>query len=157
MTTAALFLEADHMKAIIEVAPKGGIFDGLFKSARKVDAGQSKSSDYLLTFESSKLLLSELTAARIGLLEELRTAGPMSIYGLAKRVGRNYSNVHSDVTKLIEHGLVISLNYPRSTPRYNTHPAATLTTHVATKANNISARLAKPNATTTELANTATP
>lgn len=94
------------MKAIIEVAPKGGIFDGLFKSARKVDAGQSKSSDYLLTFESSKLLLSELTAARIGLLEELRTAGPMSIYGLAKRVGRNYSNVHSDVTKLIEHGLV---------------------------------------------------
>lgn len=94
------------MKAIIEVAPKGDIFESLLKAARKVDGGHSKSSDYLLTFESSKLLLSELTASRIDLLEKLRASGPMSIYGLAKQVGRNYSNVHSDITKLIEHGLV---------------------------------------------------
>lgn len=94
------------MRAIIELAAKGEIFNNLLKAARKVDAGQTRSSDYFLTFESSKLLLSELTASRIGLLEELRASGPMSIYGLAKRVGRNYSNVHSDITRLIEHGLV---------------------------------------------------
>ena len=30
----------------------------------------------------------------------------MSIYAVAKALGRNYSNVHADVHKLIEHGLV---------------------------------------------------
>lgn len=49
------------MRAIIEVAAKGDIFNRLLKAARKVDAGQTRSSDYFLTFESSKLLLSELT------------------------------------------------------------------------------------------------
>ncbi|MCR2745397.1 HVO_A0114 family putative DNA-binding protein [Limnobacter parvus] len=94
------------MKAIVEVLPKGSLLNGLLKSARNLDTGKSVSGDYRLTFESSKLLLSELTAARIALLEELRIAGPLSVYGLAKRIGRNYSNVHSDVAKLIEHGLV---------------------------------------------------
>lgn len=94
------------MKAIIEVSPKGGIFTGLLKSARNLDAGKAVAGDYHLAFESSKLLLAELTTARIALLEELRNAGPHSVYGLAKLIGRNYSNVHSDVAKLIEHGLV---------------------------------------------------
>jgi predicted transcriptional regulator len=32
--------------------------------------------------------------------------GPCSVYALAKEVERNYSNVHTDVGKLEEHGLV---------------------------------------------------
>ena len=43
---------------------------------------------------------------RIDLLEVSRQCGPCSVYALAKTVARNYSNVHTDVGKLEEHGLV---------------------------------------------------
>ena len=62
-------------------------------------------ADYHLSFESARILFSELTPARIDLLETLRSAGPCSVYTLAKATGRNYSNVHTDIGKLEEHGL----------------------------------------------------
>lgn len=40
------------------------------------------------------------------LLEVLKTGGAQSIYALAKAFGRNYSNVHRDVQRLLEHALV---------------------------------------------------
>ncbi|MGH6640815.1 MAG: MarR family transcriptional regulator [Polaromonas sp.] len=51
-------------------------------------------------------MFSELTPARIDLLEALRQCGPCSVYALAKNVDRNYSTVHTDIGKLEEHGLV---------------------------------------------------
>lgn len=63
-------------------------------------------ADYRLSFESARGLFSELTPARIDLLEALRRCGPCSVYALAKEVERNYSNVHTDIGKLEEHGLV---------------------------------------------------
>src|SRR5438094_7270889 len=42
------------------------------------------------------LLLRTLTPARWDLLDRLRDAGPISIYQLAKRLGRDYKNVHTD-------------------------------------------------------------
>lgn len=63
-------------------------------------------ADCHLSFESARILFSELTPARIDLLEALRQCGPCSVYALAKETGRNYSNVHTDVAKLEEHGLV---------------------------------------------------
>ncbi|MCQ8896498.1 hypothetical protein NQT62_08645 [Limnobacter humi] len=95
------------MKAIIDVSPKGGLLNSLLKTARQVDSGKAARGNYHLSFESSKLLLSELSTARIALLEDLRKVGEQSIYALAKLVGRNYSNVHSDINKLIELGLVL--------------------------------------------------
>jgi predicted transcriptional regulator len=47
-----------------------------------------------------------LPARRIDLLEALRQCGPCSVYALAKPVERNYSNVHVDIVKLEEYGLV---------------------------------------------------
>lgn len=41
-----------------------------------------------------RLLFSELTPARLDLLDILRKAGPSTVYALAKAPGRNYSNVH---------------------------------------------------------------
>ena len=63
-------------------------------------------ADYHLSFESARALFSELTPARIDLLEALHQCGPCSVYALAKTVARNYSHVHTDVGKLEEHGLV---------------------------------------------------
>ena len=60
----------------------------------------------VLSLADLPLLLRTLTPARWALLERLREAGPLSIYELAKRLGRDYKNVHTDVTALVKIGLV---------------------------------------------------
>ncbi len=89
------------MKAIIEILPRGGIFN-----AARADLAAGGNTDYHLAFESARLLFSELTPARLDLLDTLRRLGPSTIYALAKAAGRNYSNVHADVSRLIELGLI---------------------------------------------------
>ncbi len=92
------------MKAIVEVAKRGSAI----RSARKqlVAARKGHSPDFHLSFESARTLFSELTPARLDLLDTLRRVGPCSVYGLAKAAERNYSNVHTDVGRLEELGLV---------------------------------------------------
>lgn len=60
----------------------------------------------VLSLQDLPLLLRTLTPARWSLLGRLKAEGPMSIYELARRVQRDYKNVHTDVTKLAELGLV---------------------------------------------------
>ncbi|MGA0610156.1 MarR family transcriptional regulator [Caldimonas sp. KR1-144] len=92
------------MKAIIEVARRGSVFD---VARRQVEqARRGRPADFRLGFESARALFAELTPARLDLLETLRSVGPCSVYALAKAAARNYSNVHSDVARLEELGLV---------------------------------------------------
>jgi predicted transcriptional regulator len=60
----------------------------------------------ILSFADLPLLLKTLSPARWQLLERLRAAGPVSIYQLAKRLARDYKNVHTDVTQLAASGLI---------------------------------------------------
>jgi predicted transcriptional regulator len=60
----------------------------------------------VLSMAELPLLLRTLTPARWELLERLREAGALSIYELAKRLLRDYKNVHTDVTALAKIGLV---------------------------------------------------
>lgn len=92
------------MKAIVEVAKRGSAV----RSARQQLAGARRGQppDFHLSFESARTLFSELTPARVDLLDTLRRVGPCSVYALAKAAERNYSNVHSDVARLEELGLV---------------------------------------------------
>jgi predicted transcriptional regulator len=62
--------------------------------------------DHHLSFESARTLFSELTPARLELLDTLRKVGPCSVYALARESQRNYSNLHTDVGRLKELGLV---------------------------------------------------
>jgi len=89
------------MKAIIEVSPRNSIFD-----TAASDLATGGNDDVHLAFETAPLLLSEITAQRFELLRTLRRVGPCSIYALAKAAGRNYSNVHGDVSRLLDLGLV---------------------------------------------------
>lgn len=92
------------MKAIIEVGRAGGIFDTV---ARQVAASKrARAPEFHLSFESARMLFAELTPARLDLLDTLRRVGPCSVYALAKAAERNYSNVHTDVARLTELGLV---------------------------------------------------
>jgi len=92
------------MKAIVEVASKGSIFR---TAARQIaDARRGREIDYRLSFESARALFADLTPARVDLLNTLRRIGPCSVYALAKAAERNYSNVHTDVARLEELGLI---------------------------------------------------
>lgn len=94
------------MKAVIEIAPRGSVFGVARKQVKAAEKSAGYGADYHLSFESARALFTELSPARIDLLEALRQCGPCSVYALAKAVSRNYSNVHADVAKLEEHALV---------------------------------------------------
>lgn len=92
------------MKAIIEVAKRGSAI----RSARAQLAASRRgvTPDFKLSFESARSLFAEFTPARLDLLDTLRRVGPCSVYALAKAAERNYSNVHTDVSRLEELGLI---------------------------------------------------
>lgn len=95
------------MKAVIGITDWNRTRDELRDLARRVDAGERlPEADYRLNFASPMAMLAELPPKRLAALREIKTAGPLTIYALAKRLGRNYSNVHADVQRLIELGLV---------------------------------------------------
>ena len=68
--------------------------------------GRKSAPLHVLSLESLPLLLRTLTPARWTLLERLRAAGPLTIYELAKRLGRDYKNVHTDVSALAKIALI---------------------------------------------------
>jgi predicted transcriptional regulator len=72
----------------------------------QAEKGRVREAQVRLTFESLPTLLKNLTPARWTLLEQLRRDGPMSINELARQLGRHYKNVHTDVTRLAELGLI---------------------------------------------------
>jgi predicted transcriptional regulator len=92
------------MKAIIELNSKGSIFGAVAKQIKGSRRGRTP--DYRLSFESARILFADLTPARLDLLDSLRRSGPCSVYQLAKTAQRNYSNVHTDVSRLEELGLI---------------------------------------------------
>lgn len=78
-------------------------FESVWKRAER---GARVTPEHRLTFESLPRLLKELSPGRWTLLEVLRAEDQMTVYALAKRLGRHYKNVHTDVARLIELGLV---------------------------------------------------
>lgn len=92
------------MKAIIELARRGCAV----QAAREQPAAsrRGRPPDFRLSFESARSLFADLTPARVDLLDTLRRVGPCSVYALAKAAERNYSNVHTDVARLEELGLI---------------------------------------------------
>jgi predicted transcriptional regulator len=92
------------MKAIIEVAKRGAAIRSA--KAQIAAARRGHAPDYRLSFESARMLFAEFTPARLELLDTLRRVGPCSVYALAKAAQRNYSNVHADVARLEELGLI---------------------------------------------------
>jgi len=92
------------MKAIIEVSRRGSVFRSAHRQIEAARRGIV--ADFRLGFESARSLFAELTPARLDLLATLRAVGPCSVYALAKAAQRNYSNVHTDVSRLEDLGLV---------------------------------------------------
>ncbi|OJZ17291.1 MAG: hypothetical protein BGP21_04710 [Thiobacillus sp. 65-29] len=94
-------------KAIIGITDWTQTRSNLAALARRVDAGERlPEADYMLNFASPVALLEALPPKRLEALRTIRKVGPISIYALAKKLCRNYSNIHSDVMRLLDLGLV---------------------------------------------------
>ena len=59
-----------------------------------------------ISFASPEMLWKVLTAKRWELLKALCGAGPISIRETARRVGRDVKAVHSDITALLNAGII---------------------------------------------------
>jgi len=94
------------MKAILEIASNEQMHQRALEAARNLAKGKVQADNLHVGFESAAHLFAELSAERLRTLETLRREGAQSIYALAKALGRNYSNVHGDVSRLMALGLV---------------------------------------------------
>ena len=84
--------------------------DAAMKSFVRVwKTGRSEKSARI-SFGTPELLWKVLTAKRWELLKGMCAAGPMSIREAARRVGRDVKAVHSDVTALLEAGVLDRLD-----------------------------------------------
>jgi predicted transcriptional regulator len=84
----------------IRLGPAGDALDRFEAAWHRVAEGRAMRPLEVLTFPDLPSLLRTLSTARWILLQKLSEAGPLSIYELAKRLGRDYKNVHTDVTQL---------------------------------------------------------
>jgi predicted transcriptional regulator len=90
----------------MRVGPPGDALDRFEAAWNRVAEGRKVSPLRILTLQDLPSFTRTLTPARWVILEHLKNAGPCSIYELAKRLERNYKNVHTDVTELIKLGLI---------------------------------------------------
>jgi len=73
---------------------------------KRAESAAELQVDHRLYFENLETLLQTLSSGRWVLLRKLRTTGPMSIRALAKELGRDYKNVHTDAHRLESIGLI---------------------------------------------------
>ena len=78
-----------------------------FEAAWHLASGRTPpAAPAVLSFVDLPLLMRSLTPARWNLLKQLKTSGPASIFALAKQLQRDYKNVHTDVARLAQLGLI---------------------------------------------------
>ena len=90
----------------LRVGPAADALDRFEAAWNRVAEGRGVKPLAVLTLRDLPLLLRTLTPARWALLEKLRAEGPLSVYELAKRLERDYKNVHTDVARLVELGVI---------------------------------------------------
>ena len=90
----------------LRAGPPGDALDRFEAAWNRVQEGQKARPLFVLSLEDLPSLVRLLSRARWQLLKALKTQGPCSVYELAKRLGRNYKNVHTDVARLVALGLV---------------------------------------------------
>jgi predicted transcriptional regulator len=84
----------------IRLGAAGDALDRFEAAWNRVQEGRAMRPLEVLSFENLPLMVKTLSPARWELLQMLSAEGPLSIYELAKRLARDYKNVHTDVTQL---------------------------------------------------------
>jgi len=87
----------------VYVAEEEAISRGrLMTHAEAIDKGVDIKPLCEIGFANMSQFGAVFTPKRWELVEALKTFGPVTIYALAKQLGRHYANVHKDVTALCE-------------------------------------------------------
>ena len=73
---------------------------------KRAESGKRVKTEIKLNFQNLETLLKTLTTGRWVLLKTLHKIGPTSIRALAKKLARDYKNVHTDVRLLENVGLI---------------------------------------------------
>jgi predicted transcriptional regulator len=68
---------------------------------RGLELGQAVQPYFGVSFTEVGQMLAAFTPRRWELIAALREAGPITVAELARRLGRNYKNVHTDVAQLM--------------------------------------------------------
>lgn len=95
MTTLEIHVGVDLGKSI----------DRVKDALRRHEAGEAVAESHI-SFESWDLMTRTLTGKRLEILRHLHRQPEASIRSLARALGRDYSNVHADVTALVHAGLL---------------------------------------------------
>jgi predicted transcriptional regulator len=90
----------------LRVGPPADALDRFEAAWNRVAEGRKVAPLRILSLEDLPSVLKALSPARWELVRNLREKGETSIYDLAKRLGRDYKNVHTDVTQLLALGLL---------------------------------------------------
>jgi len=69
---------------------------------RALAAGKDIEPYFGVSFEQVGQMFAAFTPKRWELIAALRAAGPLTVAELARQLGRNYKNVHTDVQHLVE-------------------------------------------------------
>ena len=69
---------------------------------KAVARGEKVQPHFGVNFEQNGQMLATFTPKRWELIAALRLAGPLTVAELARRLNRDYKNVHTDVNQLIE-------------------------------------------------------
>jgi predicted transcriptional regulator len=99
----------------LRIGPAADALDRFESAWNRAAARRPIRTLQVLTLPDLPLVLKTLSPARWALLAVLRAAGPVSIYELARRLERDYKNVHTDVTQLAALGLISRVNDNRVT------------------------------------------
>ena len=92
-------------KLEVRIGAAGDALDRFEAAWHRVEEGRAMRPLHILSFANLPLLLKTLSPARWALLQDLKRK-PASIYELARRLQRDYKNVHTDVTQLAALGLI---------------------------------------------------
>ncbi|MDP3898917.1 MAG: hypothetical protein Q8Q62_19785, partial [Mesorhizobium sp.] len=94
----------DEIRILVE--DTDSFFERALSAARRIEAGDLAPQPATYSLHSVEALFSLLTSNRWELLRTLRGTGRSSIRALSKALGRDYRGVHSDVTVLLNAGLI---------------------------------------------------
>ena len=93
-------------KLEIRIGAAGDALDRFEAAWHRVQEGRAMRPLEILSFADLPAMLKTLSPARWKLMQDLREKGACTIYELAKRLQRDYKNVHTDVTQLARLGLI---------------------------------------------------
>lgn len=90
----------------IRIRSRKEAFASLKAKARKIEKGEPVAREAVHGFASYERVHKVLTPKRVEVVKAMAGQGALSVRDIARRVGRDVKAVHTDLTALVEAGIV---------------------------------------------------